>query len=414
MANDGKARPLAAIVGDGLKTFREQRQLRQSDLATAAEKAGLSWSRSSIAALEAGTRNLSIEELILLPLVISNAGGMEGPLIPPEALVLLSRHSHVPAHRLPDSFAALTQGSIVGNHPSAIVTSGRGPEEEAASGAPQSLLDEDLELGDLGRQEFISEIAKLQHRATETMLMRVLYELYPHVDLDRVARPDLANYDLQFKVARRLDVLDSPISAVEYIKPFSFALWGRTFEAERDARADDRGPYESPRSAQAARGHVTREMIGELNKAIALASPTLMSMLKSSERVWQDPEELYKWTWKIARSMGRTAITEVQLETMSAVGEIIKYARESQSLSLSDVSDSSNIPMVWMQWIEAGRPPLDVEQETLRAVIIKACEAVGVDAQVALARLNTPMTEDFRADSSERGTHRKPSRWRRS
>lgn len=415
MTDNGKARPLAAIVGDRLKAFREQHQLRQSDLATAAEKAGLSWSRSSVAALEAGTRNLSIEELILLPLVISNAGGLEEPFLPPESLVLLTRHSHVEADQISQSFAALTQGPIAKHHPTAVVVSSGGIVPDAQSDAALDPLADDLDLGiSDGRADGSRELQKLQFQANEMAILRTLYEMYPKVDLDKVTRPEVTNYDLYFKVARRLDVPGSKIRADEYIKPFSIALWGRSFEAERDARAADRGPYESPRSAQAARGHVTREMISELNRSIAEAGPSLTALLREVEFLWGAPEELYKWSWEIARSMGRTAITEVQIETLPVVGHVIRSARESLSLSVSDVADSVGFSTVWVDWIEAGRPPLDVEQDLLKRVIVVISERVGIDPAVAIARLDAPIGQEFRPNLTERGVHRKPSRWRRS
>jgi hypothetical protein len=68
--------------------------------------------------------------------------------------------------------------------------------------------------------------------------------------------------------ARRLGV------AVADVAEASSRLWGRTFTAERDARASARaGAHASLRTVRAVRGHVTRSLLGELRAALCPVDP---------------------------------------------------------------------------------------------------------------------------------------------
>jgi transcriptional regulator with XRE-family HTH domain len=416
MTNNGKARPLAAIVGDRLKIFREQRQLRQSDLATAAAQAGLSWSRSSIAALEAGTRNLTIEELIMLPLVISNAGGLKEPFIPPESLVLLTKHSHVEAGKIFESFATLTAGPIA-QHPSAVVVPDVSGEDADEWQTPSVSEDEDWDLGappERTGSRYVSGIQWVRDEARDLAFMRVIREVYPDVDLQIVERSYGGDYDLRLKVSRRLEVPAGVIGSVAYIQPFAAGLWGRSFEGERDARAAARGPYPSPRSEQAARGHVTREMIAELNAAIAQAGPVLNPLLAELREVWGDADLLYRWCWKTASSIDATEIAEETLAALPAAGEAIQAARARQLMSVEDLANRAGMAVYWVEWLEAGRPPVTINPSVLRHVVLQAANAVELDGSELAAQLGLAAEEIPSSHPLERGASRKkPSRWRR-
>lgn len=54
----------------GLKAWREARGLRQDDVAGRARSIGLMWNRLTIASIEAGRRDITAEELLLLPIVL--------------------------------------------------------------------------------------------------------------------------------------------------------------------------------------------------------------------------------------------------------------------------------------------------------------------------------------------------------
>src|SRR5689334_11699780 len=63
------ARPLRAVLADGLRTRRTDLGLRQEEAATRAREHGLtSWIRGTVAQAEVGARRLTFEEVILLSL----------------------------------------------------------------------------------------------------------------------------------------------------------------------------------------------------------------------------------------------------------------------------------------------------------------------------------------------------------
>lgn len=391
MTNNSKARPLAAIVGERLKEFREQLNLRQSDLATAAAQAGLAWSRSSIAALEAGTRNLTVEEVIMLPLVISNAGGLREPLIPPESLVLLTQHSHVKAEKMHESLQLLTSGPIA-KHLSAVVLPDAQVEVPDRSDVDDA--DEgDLELGVTGNRSLADRLSGLEWvrlEARSLIFKRVIRQLYPAFDLRRLDRVHAGDYDLRFKVGRRLAVPGSLIDAREYIEPFSLALWGHPFETERDARAGSKGPYPSPRSEQAARGHVTREMIAELNAVIHEAEPFLTLWMSDAAVVWSDAERLYQWCWDMARAIGEARIPEETVASLPEVGRTVKAARTEAAMTVHAVGDRTGLGDEWIHWVESGRVPLQMELRTLEGIITEIAEVIGLDVGEMREMLHLP------------------------
>src|SRR5262245_54751817 len=75
-AKDARRVSLRHTVGFWLRYHRESGnhpKLTQDQVAAAAQRLGFAWSRSSIAAIEAGDRDISAEELLALPFIISEA-----------------------------------------------------------------------------------------------------------------------------------------------------------------------------------------------------------------------------------------------------------------------------------------------------------------------------------------------------
>src|SRR5439155_5213115 len=66
---------LANSVGRALREFREKRGMTQDDLARAARRASLPWTRASVAALEGGRGDLSLEEFNRLAWVLREMTG---------------------------------------------------------------------------------------------------------------------------------------------------------------------------------------------------------------------------------------------------------------------------------------------------------------------------------------------------
>jgi hypothetical protein len=216
-----KPRDLAAALGKQLQAFREEHALRQDEVALAARKAGLPWTRIVVRALETGRRELSIDEFARLPSVLRHLGAGEARsarlesetdkvALHVEPLPLIQRALEDPAkRRLWDSeWERLRQ--LLGPAPS-----GAGAGTAAAIAENQAV--------------FAS-----------------------------------AGGDLEQKVARRARLHPLVVARAAY------RLWGRSLTEERDARlaGQTAGPI-APRALQGARGHVTRALVAELEPRLA-------------------------------------------------------------------------------------------------------------------------------------------------
>ncbi|WP_163548369.1 helix-turn-helix transcriptional regulator [Candidatus Frankia nodulisporulans] len=86
-------RSLRKVIGEGVRRVREAAGARQDDLSRHARVYGLAWSRAKIGALENGEKAISIEELALLPVVLSDLLGRRvliKELIDPKAKISLT------------------------------------------------------------------------------------------------------------------------------------------------------------------------------------------------------------------------------------------------------------------------------------------------------------------------------------
>jgi len=62
--------PLVAVVTENMRRIRTERGLLQEDVAMAARWVGLMWSSITVTQIESGSRQLSLDEVLLLPLVL--------------------------------------------------------------------------------------------------------------------------------------------------------------------------------------------------------------------------------------------------------------------------------------------------------------------------------------------------------
>lgn len=203
-----------------LRSFREGRGLRQDDLARAARQTGLPWTRSIVVALEAGRRDLSIDEFVRLPLIFEHLG----------------------------------------------------------IGTP------DVELKSVGANAYLRVAGDHMHvdlsapwagsLAATARVSRAMEVAFPWTRGKRELAPayEAAGGDLEQKVGRQQE-LDPLIVAL-----IAQATWGRSLTAERDHRVAEQAPAgTTPRVVQALRGHVTRALLEELG-------PRLAEAQKSSRR----------------------------------------------------------------------------------------------------------------------------------
>jgi hypothetical protein len=241
-----------------MRALREQHGRRQDDVARAARELGLAWSRSKVAALERGDKALPAEELMLLPLVLAEAQCGQPSLadllpqgsgtvrlgdqttMPAAVLAQVVRGEDVdisevtsPSIRRPSVIArAMSDTAPATDSVSAVVTHVRAVSDTAPA------------------TDSVSAVVTRAASSDTTTATELLAAERAAGDAERIA-------------ARRLGV---PFTAVVAA---ALATWGHGLTEERDARAAQRaGPGASARSAQAARGHVTRELYRELGPAI--------------------------------------------------------------------------------------------------------------------------------------------------
>jgi transcriptional regulator with XRE-family HTH domain len=228
-----KTPTLARELGAALRRFREAHGLRQDDIAACARTWGIRWSRPAVAAIEAGQRRLTIEQLFLLPWIATNqdrkaAKRGEIPVWPLGAML----------EEL--GLVRLSPAVQVGGRGLRLIVEGRAVEAAEMFETPADRARWDANW-DLARQIFPS--AGEAPEATWQV---------------NVA----AQGEAEQKAAARFKT--SPLAVARVARK----LWGCSFTAERDRRVAERHTTDkSPRTIQALRGHVARELIEELRRA---------------------------------------------------------------------------------------------------------------------------------------------------
>lgn len=304
MANDGKPRALAVIVGEGLRAFREDKGLRQDDVAAAARELGLKWGRSSVAALEGGSRDLKLEEFFLLSPLIGRLGGWDKPLVRSNEKVALSDSQWVRSDILLNFFVS---SLVVGNEVS----------------------NEDAELETVEDWDPPSgfEAAKSYARNFEIygVIRIVVWGKCP--DYSPGAR--IANETAATFAARLTRPDGKPVSA-ELANAISYGLWDKSPGAERDARTRSRGQYETKRALQSARGHVSRELIKELQQELDLKWPEIEKQLRELDEAMRSEKAFKAWRKRADRIVYGTAAGEIANRARSLIKRDKKGGEESE------------------------------------------------------------------------------------
>ncbi|HUP68497.1 MAG TPA: helix-turn-helix transcriptional regulator [Acidimicrobiales bacterium] len=222
---------LRAVIGERLKSLREDRGERQETVADAVRFAGLEWTRSTVAAIEAGRREVALEELLLLSL----------------------------AYRLPLSYFFEGDGRVELT-PGATAT--RTVIRAKLTGDTQRWGPDDWDVpSDRAWPELLAILANYHRRYAWA------WPDMPEGAEGMLAAAEAARVgEAEHTVAKRFGVAPVGVSMA------AFGRWGRGFTAERDARVtQEAAPDASARSLQALRGHVSRGLIEEL-------APTLEQM----------------------------------------------------------------------------------------------------------------------------------------
>jgi hypothetical protein len=242
----GKIQPMEIheLIGAGVRAARERLGWRQEDAAREFRRHGLTtWRRSTVADVEAGRRHPSIGDLVLVATALEVT---LADLIPPATeRVDVGTGASVTAPYV----HALLSGNLdaVGNLPA-----------DDWPHIPGDVVQQEASLGS-GRRE--GRIVRTNP------LVKALLDVSGH----RIKAADVqcayesVPTDAEWRAANRLDIEPT------ILKVASLALWGRSFEAERDARANA-SSGDAPSAIQARRGHSARGMLTELGTFIYLAN----------------------------------------------------------------------------------------------------------------------------------------------
>ncbi|MEX0755008.1 MAG: helix-turn-helix transcriptional regulator [Actinomycetota bacterium] len=195
---------LDQAIGARVKHVREARGLSQEELAERLRVEGLPWSRSVIAALESGRRELAVGDLVLLTVALTERGRAEPELLPLDGTVEIAQAKNFPAERVRAALAGTLTAWLL--HP------------QDARG--QGHLEPDPTRSERQWRERLEEPTR--------------------------------------HVARKLDSHPLVISRTAH------ELWGRGFMAERDARVSSDPRSDDPRVRRALRGHTSRALAREL------------------------------------------------------------------------------------------------------------------------------------------------------
>jgi len=226
---DPKAVTIDTIVGSNVRRLRIARGWSQDEVARRAREEGLRWSRSSVAATEAGNKTIDVAELVLLSLALD---ARVDELLAGEGPVQLGAEV---TRRLWEVRRILaSDGATKGIEP---------PKGEVQIWA-------------------------------STELERRMPNLRAHMEavrqqLSAKAR-SAARGEAEQKAARKFQIRADVLSTI------ALDLWGRSLTEERDARVNDAATQSvSAKSIQALRGHVTRRLLAELAPHLS-ESPTLL------------------------------------------------------------------------------------------------------------------------------------------
>jgi hypothetical protein len=258
VSHDHSGVPLRAVVGLGVRTVRSAAGKRQEDVSRAARRWGLNWSRARVWTLESGSKAISAEELILLPLVMSDAIGREVTMkeLLPDTRIELSSESTATTgivlgilagvslrDALPEAISPRpirpTPGRPVRPYPLTL---------PSFDPSPPKTVDH--------AQEVIRRIAEMNHRMRE--LLPPLYDARLWSTLLFVTAPSEAEQ----AAARRLGEDPRVVLALS-----RFLFGARSLAEERDARVAARPDAGSdPERLRALRGRETRVLVEQLRE----------------------------------------------------------------------------------------------------------------------------------------------------
>ena len=235
------AKSPGAVIGENLRSLREQAGKRQDDVAAAARDLGLRWSQATVGAIEIGRREVTVGELVLLPVILHKSLGVElaaSDLLVAAASVRLGPDAVATGHFVAASFAG-TASDVLPRELDAPWTRKAGKAAKALASA----------LGSAELNERVEQLTALADRILGTTAR-----------MRDVGDAEIAAGQLvERRAAKVLDVDPMAVALAAH------KLWGHGLTVERDRRTQ--GGSAKPRGA----GVVTRQLIAELRPVLARA-----------------------------------------------------------------------------------------------------------------------------------------------
>jgi transcriptional regulator with XRE-family HTH domain len=218
-----KDRSLGEAIGAGVHGLRAKLGLTQDELARRLRDAGGDWDQAAVARLEAGHREVRLEQVLLLAAVLE-----------------------APAHAL-----------IAADDDDWILMSARARwRAQAIRAGLEGINLSDLAPGNFDEPSIRSVTSSL---AARSELLAIAARVWPKATRAQAHDAVEAVGDAERKAGRRLGVHPVAVSAA------AFRRWGQSFADRRDELAAELAESaRDRRSLQALRGHVTRQLLAEL------------------------------------------------------------------------------------------------------------------------------------------------------
>ncbi len=231
--------PLHQLIGARLRQLRESAGLTQEAIAAQARVVGFAdWARGTVSMIEGGRRRVTLEEFLALPLILHYAGAGQMRLVDllgAGAPALINAQTAIAAETLRETLAGRPTVTFTPPTSAAVPASGRATEERREALA-------------LWRRWASGRSAR--SRAPDPVMLA------------------------EVGVESRMDAL---VSAARSLRRSPVALslaavvtYGRLLMTEREERVRQRiaEGERNPRTVQAIRGHVTRELLHELRPIV--------------------------------------------------------------------------------------------------------------------------------------------------
>lgn len=217
MSEEVKPVLLQSVIKDNMRRIRRERGVLQEDVAMAARWVGVMWSSTTVAQIESGTRQLSLDEFLLLPLILH---------------CTISDLLFVEDEGQP---VKLGYNTILDPEAVTELVSPEGPE----------LKDDQIPM-----------LPGLEKNLNPKIKEAVYFSGLEATLLSYLKVREGARGEAERKAAQTLK-----FSAVE-ITALALRLWSRSLTEERDARAEEQAS--EGKETRAVRGHITRALLQEI------------------------------------------------------------------------------------------------------------------------------------------------------